>query len=147
MCLKVSHFSDILASNDHKVKKYCQKKTTSGGPKDIADQETVSNSPPKSELIPSNIFSEIFPSSFKQALEEIEISPIHNLFGKSPLNEIATYCNGSEIIMNEIKKTFGQLASAPVNIVLSEDRENLFRRIHVMRFSEEIKILSEKNRN
>ena len=145
MCLKVSHFSDdILAANDHKVKKYCQKKTTSGGPMDTADQETVSNSPPKPELIPSNIFSEIFPSSFKQALEEIEISPIHNLFGKSPVSEIATYCKGSEIIMNEIKKTFGQLASTPVNIVLSEDRENLFRRIHVMRFSEEIKILSEK---
>lgn len=39
--------------------------------------------------IPSQVYEEIFPPAFHSALKEIQNSALHNMFGKSPISEIA----------------------------------------------------------
>lgn len=93
----------------------------------------------KSEWIQKNIFDSIFSSSYKEAINEIGTSPIHNLFGKSPISEIAYFCENLEVFELFVKKCFAMLAAEPVNLMLTEDRENLFRKIHELRLSSDIR--------
>lgn len=95
--------------------------------------------PCKSEWIQKNIFESIFSVSYKDAINEIVTSPIHNLFGKSPISEIAHFCESLHTFELTIKKSFAVLAAEPVNLMLSDDRENLFRRFHELRLSSDLR--------
>lgn len=84
----------------------------------------------KSAWMPDDIYHNIFKTCFHIEIQE---NPIHNIFGRSPVNVIAKFCDKNEDIMLQFKLLFVKLEAEPVNIVLSADREQLFRKLHEIR--------------
>lgn len=94
--------------------------------------------------IPSQVYEEIFPPAFHSALKEIQNSALHNMFGKSPISEIAEYCEHFDQFQTAVKQSFNKLASEPVNIMQSDDRENLFSKFHQLRLSSDVENMESK---
>ena len=82
-------------------------------------------------------------------MKDIQESPLHNLFGKSSISEIAEFCESNKEFQISVNKSFEELASEPVNIALCDDRENLFAKFHELRLSSDViemgKILKDSN--
>jgi hypothetical protein len=94
-------------------------------------------------LIKKETYNLIFNESFQSGLHDISKNPLHNLFGKSPISEISEYCEDNEFFKEKVKEIFCELADLPCNIVLSDDRELLFTKLHSLRLSEDIQHLVE----
>lgn len=60
------------------------------------------------------------------------------MFGKSPISVIAEFSESCDDFNKAVKESFNKLASEPVNITLSDDRENLFSKFHQLRLSSEV---------
>ena len=111
---------------------------TTAGPSTIYLQVSQSENPSQTDHTPfmeSELF--LFPTAFKSALQSIQDSPLHNLFGKPPLSDIAAFCEHFQDALSSFQALFATLVnlSIYVNITTTADREDLFEEIHRIRTS------------